>query len=143
MNEEFVVDVGTGNAPADTITLDAGQAEAVVAEMVTMHQSGADSVTAGTVQATQSGLVSVEADHIEVNQGGILLARGQMVTLNQGGANVVIADHAELENTFVAFLAAQELSGDARVLFDVKAAAVFGLVTGLAIGLLRLLVGRK
>jgi hypothetical protein len=143
MNEEFVADVGAGKVPADTITLDVGQAEAVVAEMVTMHQSGANSVTAGTVQATQSGFVSVEADHIEVNQGGILLAHGQMVTLNQGRANVVIADHAELENTFVAFLAAQELSGDARVLFDVKAAAVFGLVTGLVIGLLRLLAGRK
>ncbi len=54
----------------------------------------------------------------------------------------IVADRAVLEDGFVLALIAREVSGDARVLFDIRAAVVLGVVVGLAAGLFNLLVGR-
>jgi hypothetical protein len=125
------------------VTIEAEQAETVVADVVDIQQGGVGAVQADVVSLMQGGIVTAEASTIEVTQGGILVAQGQDVTVNQGGAAVVIADHAQFKDSFVGFVAAQEVSGEAKILFDVRAAVVFGVVAGLVVGLFNLFVGRK
>jgi hypothetical protein len=98
--------------------------------------------TAEQVTVTQGGILGVDANRIAVEQGGILMARGQTVTLNQGGAGAVVADRVDAKDSVVVLAAAQELSGDARVLVDLKAGIAIGLVAGLTAGLLRALLCR-
>jgi hypothetical protein len=54
-----------------------------------------------------------------------------------------VAQRVEVNGGSVAFLAAGEVSGDAKILIDVRAAAVFGLVVGVVVGLFKLLAGRR
>jgi hypothetical protein len=121
----------------------AEQDQAIVAETVNIEQGGAYNVKADTVYVAQGGILSAEANVIEVDQGGILWANGQSVTFSQGGAGVVIADQAELQDSSVFLLAAGQVSGEARILFDLKAGIAFGLAVGLASGLVRALLGRR
>ena len=125
------------------VTIEAEQADTVVADVVDIQQSGVGSVQADVVSLMQSGIVTAEASTIEVTQGGMLVAQGQDVTVNQGGAAVVIADHAQFEDSFVGFVAAQEVSGEAKILFDARAAVVFGVVAGLVAGLFNLLARQR
>jgi hypothetical protein len=55
----------------------------------------------------------------------------------------VLAQRVEVSGGSVAFLAAGEVSGDAKILFDMRAAAVFGLAVGLVLGLFKVLMGRQ
>lgn len=119
------------------------QDQEVVAETVNIKQGSVTSVKADTVYVAQGGILAAEADVIELDQGGILWATGQTVTLSQGGAGVVIAEQAELHDTSVLLLAARQVSGEARILFDLKAGIAFGLAAGLAAGLVRVLLGRR
>lgn len=119
------------------------QDQEIVAETVNIEQGGAYSVKADTVHVVQGGILSAEADVIEVDQGGILWAAGQTVTLEQGSAGVVIAEQAELQGSSVVFVAARQVSGEARILLDLKAAIAFGLVAGVAASLVRALLGRR
>jgi hypothetical protein len=63
--------------------------------------------------------------------------------MTESGAVVVKAEKAELEDCSVVFLSADQVSGEVDVLFDVKAAVIFGVVVGAVLGLIRLLTGRK
>ena len=85
----------------------------------------------------------IDAETIELEQGGIFVARGETVSIKDGSAAVVLAQRAELENGTVLLLAAREVSGEVKVLFDLKAALLFGLVIGVVVGLLRQLTGHK
>ena len=71
------------------------------------------------------------------------MAQGQSVTLNQGGIGAVIAERAQVQDAFVGLMAAREVKGEARILFDVRAAVVFGLVVGVVTGLLNVFLGRR
>jgi hypothetical protein len=119
------------------------QDQEVVAETVNIKQGSVTSVKADTVYVAQGGILSAEADVIEVDQGGILWANGQTVTFSQGGAGVVVAEQAELQDSSVFLLAAGQVSGEARILVDLKAGIAFGLAVGLASGLVRALLGRR
>jgi hypothetical protein len=119
------------------------QDQEIVAETVNIEQSGASSVKADTVYVAQGGILSAEADVIEVDQGGIFWAAGQTVIVSQGGAGVVVAEQAELQDSSVILLAARQVSGEARILLDLKAGIAFGLAAGLAAGLVRALLGRR
>ena len=168
MNEEFrhvpgeekVLEQPQADSEAgdDIVTIDSERADAIVARTVNVRQSGVNSIKAETVHLKQGGAQNVQAEtvhlqqggimfaaanRIELTQGGIMQARGETVTLHDGGAGAVFARRAELENTSVLLLAAREVSGEAKVLFDLKAAILFGLVTGLVVGLLKRFTGRK
>jgi hypothetical protein len=54
-----------------------------------------------------------------------------------------VAEHVELEDTFVGLVASRQVSGKVTILFDARAAIVFGLVAGMVSGLFRLLIGRR
>jgi hypothetical protein len=55
----------------------------------------------------------------------------------------VVAQHADLQNSTVAVLLARSVSGDARVLIDLRAGAAFGLFFGLTIAGVKLLLDRR
>jgi hypothetical protein len=65
------------------------------------------------------------------------------VILNLGRIGTALAEEAELQDTFVGLLAAKEVRGDTRILFDLRAAVVFGVVAGVVAGLRSLLLGRR
>jgi len=126
-----------------TVTVDSKALESVTAETVNIESGGAQKVEATTVHVTQGGIAVAQAETITVQEGGIAIARGTNVTVNGGGAFLVAAEHAEVHESSVVFLAAQEVSGDAKILFDVKAAVLFGVIVGLVVGLLKQFAGRK
>jgi hypothetical protein len=72
-----------------------------------------------------------------------LCLRLQKVVQERNPKWATVADRAELGNSKVVLLAAREVSGEKQVMFDLKAAIVFGLVTGAVIGLLKMLSGRR
>ena len=47
-----------------------------------------------------------------------------------------------MNNGSIAFVAAGEVGGDAKVVFDLRAAVVFALVLGAVIGIIKLLMSR-
>ena len=89
------------------------------------------------------GIARAEASQIQVVDGGIGLAQGTSVSLSDGAASVVVAQSADLQNSSVAVLLARSVSGDARVLIDMRAGAALGLVFGLTVAGLRLLLDRR
>jgi hypothetical protein len=117
--------------------------DVIVADSVCLHQAGVRRLEARQASLEQSGITIATADRIEINQGGIMLARGQEVAIKEGGAFLVAAEEAQVTGASVVLLAAREVSGDVRVLMDIKAAAVVGLVVGLVAGFVRLLAGRR
>jgi hypothetical protein len=71
-----------------------------------------------------------------------MLISANSVSVNDGGALVVLAEHAEFQDTRVFLLAAGQVSGNVKVMIDLKAAAAFGLLVGLGIAAFKLL-GRR
>jgi len=157
--EEAKAQAAGGLGGEDVAAVKLKHADAIVARMADVHQSGVNVIKAESVHMEQSGARTVKAETVYVEQGGIGLAQGETVGLTQGGiglaqastvalkdgrAGAVIAGSADVQHASIVLLAARKVSGeDVEVLFDVKAAVVFGLVTGLVLGLIRLLVGRK
>jgi len=129
---------------SEVVVLEEEQAETIVADRVEMSQSGAGRISAETIDVEQSAIMVVTgAGNVEMFQSGVLVSQGQSVSVTQGGVGAVFADVAELDDTFVGFLAANEVGGDATILIDVKAAVVLGVVVGLVAGLVKALFGRR
>jgi hypothetical protein len=63
-----------------------------------------------------------------------MLARNA-IKVDQGGAGVMVARSAEVNNSFVGLILAQNVSGNVRALFDTRAALVFGIAAGIVGGL--------
>ena len=141
--ESVTVEGDVGNVSAETVTITSGAANTVEAQTVTVSQGGIGNAKADSIQVEQGGIGNAKATLIKVEQGGIGLARGETVSVTDGGAFGVFANTARLEQSSVVFLAAKEVSGEAHILFDWRAAAVFGLVTGLTLGLFKLFTGRR
>jgi hypothetical protein len=141
--ESVTVEGDVGDVSAETVTITSGAARTVEAQTVTVSQGGIGNAKADSIRVEQGGIGNAKATLIQVEQGGIGLARGETVNVTGGGAFGVFAKTARLEQTSVVFLAAKEISGEARILFDWRAAAVFGLVTGLTLSLFRLFTGRR
>jgi hypothetical protein len=55
----------------------------------------------------------------------------------------MFAGQAELKDASILLLAAKSVSGEAKVMVDLKAAVVLGLVVGLVVGLLKHLLRRN
>jgi hypothetical protein len=134
---------GTTPQEQDVVTVESKALESVTAETVHIQSGGAQSVQATTVHVAQGGIAAAKAETITVQEGGIAIARGTNVAIHGGGAFLVAAEHAEVENGPVVLLAAREVGGEVKVLFDVKAALLFGLAMGVVVGLLRRLPKRK
>ena len=143
MSEETKPNEGIVETP-ESMVIVGEAAGTLVAEVVEIRQGGANTVRADAVQVTQGGIVTAEADSIQVREGGILVAQGQNVSVEQGGVvGIAISQHVELKDGFVGLLAANEVVGEGRILFDVRTAVVFGVVAGIVSGLFGFLLGRR
>ena len=101
---------GVGLAQAQTASLSASQAGAVISEgNVSMEQSGAQ----------------------------MLLARGE-VTMDQSGAVAMIARSVKAENSAAVFLLARDVEGTVNTAFGPRESAIFGAVAGAVAGLVML-----
>ena len=84
----------------------------------------------------------ISGETIDIREGGALLIVGKQVSVQEGGGAVLVAEQASLKDGTVIFLAAKEVSGDAKVLIELKTAVLFGFVFGLTVALLRRLLFR-
>lgn len=134
-----IVEGEVGDVSAESVTIASGAAQSVEAQTVTVEEGGLGDVRADSVQVRQGGIGKAEAASVQVEQGGIGLVKAESVTVSDGGVFGVYAGTAHLEGTNVALLAAKNVSGEARVLLDWRAAAVFGAALGLVLGLLCML----
>jgi hypothetical protein len=125
------------------VSLEGQEAEMVVGRTVEIQRSGVEQVQADVVHVTRGAVAEAEASIMEATQSAIGRAEGQNVTLTQAAAGVVVAQEAELQDSTVALLMARQVRGEARILFDVRAAAVFGVVAGFTAGLVNVLARRR
>jgi|GEM_PF-2625592 len=116
---------------ADTVNL-SGTVNDVQARQINVDRGGIGRAQGGTMT-------------VSVSQGGIgaLSARYADVTIARGGIGALAAQEANVHDTSVAALAANKviLSGNARVLFDLRAGVLTGLIAGAVLGALN--VGRR
>jgi hypothetical protein len=124
-------------------TYDGATLDSVTAETITMNGGSIRQANAVTINLNDGGIAQAQAGTITVNDGGIALAKGDTISVSDGGIAAVMAQRAVVNGGSVAFLAAGEVSGDAKILIDMRAAAVFGVVVGLMVGLFKLLAGRQ
>jgi hypothetical protein len=146
MSEEHDRDqlpAGEAGAPAEAVSHTGGQGEPSSAQPVTMHQRGAPTVQAESVHVAQGGIGRAEAHQIAVTNGGIGVAWGDSVTVTKGGVGMVVTRQARLDGATVAVVAAGQVSGDARILVDLRAAVVLGAILGGVLGLRKARTNRK
>ena len=117
--------------------------ETLVADTVHIDQGSVQNVQAQTVHVQEGAILHVEADEVEIKEGAIGIVQGGDVTVQQGAIGIAVAETIEVHEGPVLFAAAQELSGETQVIFDLKAALVFGAVVGIVSGLVKALAGRK
>jgi hypothetical protein len=142
------VTVEPNDAEAGTSTNETEEApeliEKVEAETVNIAQGGAQVVTAEKVFVEQGGIARAEGTFIDVKEGGIAIAQGENVTLTDGGVGIIAAENVKLHDAMAVFVAANEIEGDdVTILFDIRAAIVFGLVLGFVSSLFKLITRRK
>jgi len=121
------------------------QAQAdIQADTVEIRQGGAEHVEADKVFVEQGGVGRAEGRFVDVKEGGIGIVQAQNVTLTDGGAGVIAAENVKMQDAMALFVAANTIEGeDTTILFDFRAAVVFGVVLGTVLSLFRLLTGRR
>ena len=117
--------------------------EPVVADVVRIDEKGTQAVEAQVVQVESGAIGKATAESIEVKEGAIGIAQGGTITVHEGVIGVAFAERAEVHEGAILLMLAEEVGGEAKVLFDLRAAVVFGLIVGLVSSLFKLLAGRK
>ncbi len=115
----------------------------VAAEHVTIAQGVAQHVEAKTVHVDRGAVAVAEAETIQADQSAMVIAKGQTIIVNEGGAGIVLAERAEMKSSIVLFAAAQEITDQALVIVDVRAALLIGAVIGIVAGLVQALARRR
>ncbi len=118
--------------------------EDVVAECVNIEQGGAQNVKADKVTVSQGGIAHAEGRFIDVKEGGIAIAMGENITITDGGTLVVAANNVKMTDSVVVFAAANEIVGEnVKVMVDVRAAAVFALIFGAVMGMVKMIMRNR
>ena len=92
----------------------------------------------------ESGAIGkATAKSIEIQEGAIGMAQGETITVREGAIGIAFAERAEVHDGAVLLMLAEEVSGETKVLFDLRAAVVFGLIVGVVSGLFKLFARRK
>ncbi len=142
---------GAQNIDAQTVTIKQGGAQNVSAESVTVKQGGIMQAEGGSIEVVQGGIVLARGDQINLTAGGAVVVLGtnvqveaggaqwmfarESISVDQGGAGALITRNAEVNNSFVGLILAQNVTGNVRALFDTRAALVFGIAAGVVGGL--------
>jgi hypothetical protein len=112
-------------------------------DIVQIGQEGAEIVEAKTVLVESGAIGKAAAESIEIKEGAIGLAQGGTITVHEGAIGAAFVERAEVHNGAVLLMLAEEIGGETKVLFDLRAAVVFGLIVGVVSGLFKLFAGRK
>lgn len=120
-------------------------AKDVIADTVTLEQGSAENVKAETVTVNQGSIAHAEGTCIDVKEGAIALAQGANITVNSGAVAAALAENMKVQDSLVVFaLAGEEIQGeDTLVLFDLRAAVLFGVIFGAVAGLMRMFFKRR
>lgn len=95
---------------------------------------------ADQIHFSQGNIRHAEARHIDMRQGGIVVAVSENVTVSEGGIAVAFADTVKMDGSSISVAVARQISGDATVAFDARAALLFGITAGVVIWLLNRLL---
>ena len=107
-----------------------------------MNQENDTQIVGETVNVQDSGAFMIKGETVSIKDGGAAVISGQNVSIRDGGAGLLFANRVEMNGGGAMFLVAREVSGDVKVMFDIKAALVFGLLVGAVIGVFKLITGR-
>ncbi|MDF1512390.1 MAG: hypothetical protein P1S60_01140 [Anaerolineae bacterium] len=118
--------------------------DTVRAETVNIEQGGAQNVVADKITVNQGGIAHAEGRFIDVTEGGIAVAMGENITVTDGAAVVVAANNVKMTDGLAILVAANEISGEnVKVIIDIKAAAFFALIFGAVVGVFKMLLRRR
>jgi hypothetical protein len=141
---------------AEHVTLEGGSAYVIKAGQAALRQSAASTVYAETVDLRESAVGWAESDLVRADLGAVGVAqtetlaadqsvvgvvRASHATLNQAIGGVVAAERIEATNTRAFIVFGREINGSVYTWLDVRGAAVFGALAGLAVGAVLLLGG--
>ena len=118
------------------------QTEQIVGETVNIQDGGAAVIKGNSVSIKDGGAFMIQGQDVTIRDGGGAVIMAETVSMQDGGGAVMLARQAEVKDASILLLVAKSVSGDAKVMVDLKAAVVFGLVAGLVVGLLKHLLRR-
>ncbi len=110
------------------------------AETITSEQTTVEHAQADQIHIAHGGIHRAHARLIDVSQGGIALAISESVTVQDGGIAVAFADTVNMAGGGITVAVAREITGNTNILFDLRAALAFGLITGIVVSLLNRLL---
>lgn len=139
----IVVNANVEQITAESVTIQGGSAAQVNAQTVTVSGGGVQAIKAEMVRVSDGAIGRVEGQSVEVTDGAMGIVQAETVHVSNGAVGVAITQHAEVTDTTVFLLAANEVSGEAHVLVDLRAAVVMGVISGAIFGLVTWLLGRR
>lgn len=96
-----------------------------------------------TININDGGAFMITGQTVNIKDGGAAIITGENVTITDGGSALLLANSVEMNDGGAMFLIARYVGGNAKVLFDVKAAVIFGVVVGLILSVLRFVLSEK
>ena len=116
---------------ADVVNF-SGQVTTINAQAVTIENGGAGAVKGDTVT-------------INVKNGGVgaVMAQKADVSVQDGGVGAVLAQEVTVKGTRIAVAMAGNISGDAQIMFDMRAGLLAGIAAGLVMVGFKLITGRR
>lgn len=119
---------------------DKEQNEQIVGETVNIQDGGAAVIKGNSVSIKDGGAFIIKGEDVTIRDGGGAVIVAETMNIQDGGGAVMVAREAELKGTSVFLLASRSVRGEARVMVDLKAAVVFGVVAGLVLGIFKYLL---
>jgi hypothetical protein len=150
---------GANTVQGDTVHIEQGGATSVTADHLTVRQGGVVKAEVRQLEMFQGGIVlaKTETAHLSAMSAAVVQAQGEVkmeqswarallasgnVSMNQSGAVVMFARDVKAEKSGVTFLFARKVEGSVAAMFGPRESVLFGLVAGLAAGLV-LLVSKQ
>ena len=139
---------------AASVNMRQSGANLVDADVVDMRQSAAGQINAQQVSVQQAIVASADSATLAVNQGVVGLSRAEEISVIGGAVGASVAANANLQESQVVILAAQEVrsgpvntvflvsgkvEGPVETMFDTRQTILFGMVAGLCAGLIMVL----
>jgi len=109
---------------------------------VSIHDDGAAVIKGHNIDIREGGALLIRGENINIREGGAAAIVGKTIHIQEGGGGLLVANQAEL-NKGTVLLAVGKIGGNAKVIFDFKAALLFGLLVGLAVALARVFLPRQ
>lgn len=103
------------------------------AAQVNITDDGAAVIKGETISIREGGAALISGQSVSVREGGALLIAAEELSVREGGGGILLANHAEFNDSTILLALADHIGGNVRVMVDVRAGAVFGLLVGAAL----------